>query len=319
MRSKANENICFFVLIFSILAHSRGESTYRNVTRFLLFVGHARTGHTLVGSIIDSHPNAIVANEADVLGRVLKKPEAMVCGNGYTDCDQTDLDKIRSFVTSVIVSNSKQNRNSGRFQTGYDYTIRVNKSEIVLVLGDKKGGMTTSLLLKNNGSLFDERVSVLQRAFGVPVVFFHVLRNPFDMIATQAFRNQFGHKVHFDSFKNVSFDRITKAVKQFVAGEEAIAEMKKGKYEVIDFFYEDLLDHTQKELERYAEVLNLPFSKLWRTEVEKLVYPTSHATRDLMAWPRDVYEVLKAFCEHVPLLSRYKSVYVQSANIQETK
>ena len=39
------------------------------VCTFLLFFGYPRSGHTLVSSLLDAHPNVIVANEFDVIGK----------------------------------------------------------------------------------------------------------------------------------------------------------------------------------------------------------------------------------------------------------
>ena len=33
-----------------------------------MFIGYPRSGHTLISSLLDAHPNAIVANEFDVIG-----------------------------------------------------------------------------------------------------------------------------------------------------------------------------------------------------------------------------------------------------------
>ena len=40
-----------------------------HLTAFLLFVGYSRSGHTLVGSLLDGHPNAIIGNEYGALAR----------------------------------------------------------------------------------------------------------------------------------------------------------------------------------------------------------------------------------------------------------
>ena len=35
--------------------------------QFVVFVGYGRSGHTLVGALLDGHPRALVANEADAV------------------------------------------------------------------------------------------------------------------------------------------------------------------------------------------------------------------------------------------------------------
>lgn len=41
----------------------------RELRTFLFFIGYPRSGHSLIGSIIDAHPQAIVAHEYDVIGK----------------------------------------------------------------------------------------------------------------------------------------------------------------------------------------------------------------------------------------------------------
>ena len=45
------------------------NAEYDSVEAFVLFVGHPRSGHTLVAAILDSHPEMIIANEFDLLGK----------------------------------------------------------------------------------------------------------------------------------------------------------------------------------------------------------------------------------------------------------
>ena len=37
------------------------------VETLLMFIGYARSGHTLIGSLLDAHPNMVVANEYNIL------------------------------------------------------------------------------------------------------------------------------------------------------------------------------------------------------------------------------------------------------------
>ena len=43
------------------------NAEYDSVEALVLFVGHPRSGHTLVAAILDSHPEMIIANEFNLL------------------------------------------------------------------------------------------------------------------------------------------------------------------------------------------------------------------------------------------------------------
>ena len=44
------------------------STVWNDVKHIILFVGHDRSGTTLVGSLLDAHPNIVVANEYDAIG-----------------------------------------------------------------------------------------------------------------------------------------------------------------------------------------------------------------------------------------------------------
>ena len=71
---------------------------------FVLFFGYARSGHSMVGSLLDAHPNAAVANEFDAIG-------------AYQNGDSRDL----LFRNLVAVSTAY--KLVGRCQAGYHFDV----------------------------------------------------------------------------------------------------------------------------------------------------------------------------------------------------
>ena len=45
------------------------STLWNDVKHMILFLGHDRSGTTLVGSLLDAHPNIVVANEYDAIGK----------------------------------------------------------------------------------------------------------------------------------------------------------------------------------------------------------------------------------------------------------
>ena len=62
--------VCLLICLFSF---SQGKqklepnSLYDSVETFVLFVGYARSGHSLIAAILDSHPEIVIANEFHLL------------------------------------------------------------------------------------------------------------------------------------------------------------------------------------------------------------------------------------------------------------
>ena len=68
------------------------------VQTFLMFIGYPRSGHTLISSLLDAHPNAIVANEFEVIGKWQKWETA---------------NKNKYFLFDQLYQNSKQEAEIG--------------------------------------------------------------------------------------------------------------------------------------------------------------------------------------------------------------
>lgn len=43
------------------------REVYDNIKTFVLFIGYPRSGHSLVGALIDAHPHAVVSHEVDII------------------------------------------------------------------------------------------------------------------------------------------------------------------------------------------------------------------------------------------------------------
>lgn len=141
---------------------------FSKLNNFILIVGNARSGSTLLGSIIDAHPKAIIANETSASAHFWR---------GLS----------RHEILTEIFLNSETNRSQGRFSEGYNYSIQQNETDDlnVSVMGDKIWNPAT-LLLHGNYSLLKN----LEKTIGAPIKIIHAIRNPFDVIATMHFRSK---------------------------------------------------------------------------------------------------------------------------------
>src|SRR5271163_188436 len=93
---------------------------FDQLRNFVLVVGNARSGSTLLGSILDAHPNAAVANET---------PGS---ANFWREMD-------RGEILREILDNSRRNHEAGRLSEGYRYLIdHTPRTESNLsMMGDK--------------------------------------------------------------------------------------------------------------------------------------------------------------------------------------
>lgn len=139
----------------------------RALQRFILFIGYSRSGHSLVAALLDAHPELVVSHE-------LHAVKHLKAGSAFAE------------VARAIQLNSYYFNHYGRGYTGYDYAVpgqHQGRCAELRVLGDKKANGTCRALLND-----PELVRWLERAIPVPVTFIHVVRNPWDNIASKARR-----------------------------------------------------------------------------------------------------------------------------------
>ncbi len=146
----------------------RFSSRFHDVETFCLFLGYPRSGHTLVGSLLNAHPEAVVAHELDVLRYV-------------------ELGLRRRQLFALLLDRDQQFATIGRQWSGYDYEVagqHQGRCDRLRVIGDKRAASATNRLAERP-DLLDR----LQRVAGrVPVRLIHVVRNPYDNISTMSHR-----------------------------------------------------------------------------------------------------------------------------------
>ena len=100
-----------------------GDELFRDPKTFCMFIGYPRSGHSIVGALIDAHPDAVVSHELDVLKFI-----------------RAGFSKRQIFT--MILRTSEGYARRGR--VARDYTYRVpnqwhGRFRNLRVIGDKKG------------------------------------------------------------------------------------------------------------------------------------------------------------------------------------
>ena len=154
------------------------------VETFVLFVGFGRSGHSIVGSLLDAHPDIIIAHEYNVLRdikSVLRRGDSPLTlfNNLYSNSHRNALNGWRS---------------AARSEKGYDLSMsrgswqgRVHR---LRVIGDKSGGMAAQQHITDPTKcpyLVDRLNSTISASI-------RVLRNPYDIISTKVLYENFGRQ-----------------------------------------------------------------------------------------------------------------------------
>ena len=138
--------------------------TFREVERFFLVLGYNHSGSTLIGSLLNAHPEMLVAHETDILRYV--RP-------GIT----------RNTLFAILLQRDRQFAAIDRRYHGFDYSMPDSdqgRFTSLRVIGDKHAGITTRRL--NDRKVLEGVRSLV----GVPIRILYLVRNPFDNIAGMA-------------------------------------------------------------------------------------------------------------------------------------
>lgn len=239
----------------------------------VLFVGQGRSGHSLVGALLDAHPDCLIAHELNVCSLIAA---------GFN----------KNQIYYLIWENSRHFAKVGRAWGKYSYTVpgaHQGQFRRLSVVGDKKGGSTADY--------FHQDLSNIDRTaafFNVPLRFVHVVRNPLDNIAAMAL--QTGGTIGLDG-------AIANYARRCVAAAQVL-EARPG--DVITLHHEDVISHPKTELMTLAERLGIVAESAWLDACAKVIAPTPSRSRDKVSWLHSQQAAVRHLVAQNPFLQRYE-------------
>jgi hypothetical protein len=230
-----------------------GREQYRDVAAFCLFIGYPRSGHSLVGSLLNAHPEVVISHELDVLRYV-------------------GLRFRRQQLFHLILERDRDFASTGRaVGGGFDYNVPdewQGRYRRILVIGDKRGNSSIRRL-DEDSKLF----SRLERTVAVPVRVIHLTRNPFDNIATMAQRSGCG------------LDKAIDRYLRLCGGVERIRE--RHPHAVLDRAHEDLLAEPAAFLIGICDFLGVDAPPSYLKHCAAIVYDKPNRSRSRVDWTDD--------------------------------
>jgi hypothetical protein len=238
---------------------------------YCMFIGYPRSGHSLIGSIVGAHPNAVVAHELDALRYVQSRFAR------------------RDLLYSMILRRDREFGESGRTWTGYDYSVpdqAQGRFEELLVIGDKRGAGSTKRL-RAHPELLDR----LRRLVEVDVRMVHVIRDPFDTIASMHRRGNRPLATSVDRF----FDLCDTNA--------AIRHRDPGA--VIDVRLEELVAGPVDVVRGLVGFLGLEAPQDYLESCAGIVFDTPKRSRSTAAWPPSLVGEVEHRMRAYPFLQGY--------------
>jgi hypothetical protein len=224
---------------------------------FCLFIGYPRSGHSLVGSLLDAHPDVAIANEVNVL--------RLLAEGGVTRGELIE--------TLLMTSEEDASRSLGRRATGYSYAIPdqwQGQVRRLRVLGAKAGEKTTVRLGRDPREL-----TRLRRLMRSRVRILHVTRNPFDMVARMALIRKAGRPER-------TIGSATKFVGRLARMNARIIGDTRGT--VLTVRQESLIADPLEKLREMCAFLGIEPDQGWLDACEGILFEKPRRSRDLIEW-----------------------------------
>jgi hypothetical protein len=235
----------------------RHPDRFAQVTTCCLFIGHVKSGGSLVGAMLDAHPRAVLADEVDVVAQV-----------------EAGLDREQIFT--LLLRGARREARDGRVTARRlePYSLAVpgrwqGRYEQLEVIGDTRAGPTTRRLGDDPERLDRLRAVVGDRR----LAFVHVVRNPYEPIGAMVRR----------SGRTIS-DAIDDHRGQCRRLDELRARVPAG--DLLTLRYEDLVADPRRHLAGLLAFLGLEGDDGHLDACAALLRPEAVRERDRIDWTR---------------------------------
>jgi hypothetical protein len=256
---------------------------FKEIKGYLMFIGYPRSGHSLIGSLFDAHPNIITSHELDAL---------YYFQHGFTPAQ----------IYFLIFKNSLDFTNSGRQWMGYNYQVPNQwhgKYTQIKMIGDKSGSRSTRRLRKKNGA---ELITKLKKQIGIPLFIFHVIRNPFDNITTMV------RRTHERNGEEVNQQLLELQIKQYFKLVTINNRLRNDKnIQVIDIHFENFVSDPKAALRKLFEMFDLSFDKSYLEDCVSIVWKKPKQTRhSLDLWTPAIIQQVEEKLKEIDFLKHYR-------------
>jgi len=261
--------------ILTTLKNSKDKELFKDVKSLCLFIGHGRSGHSIVGALLDAHPNVILSDETDFL-------KYFTAG----------FNKERIYQILLIRSQKearRQREKMGRNEKKYSYWVPgqwQGRHRKIQVVGDSKASVTARKLVENPVLLkqvckkIDDHLKLI-----------HVVRNPYDNISTIS--------IHGESLED--------AIYNYFANCDAVVEIRKGidANDLIVIRHEDLIDQPKNTLKHLVQFIGVEPFEDYLDASAGIIFKSPSNTRHLIEWDANSIGIVKQSMTKYDFLTGY--------------
>ena len=234
---------------------------FQNIESYCIFIGYQRSGSSLIGALLDAHPNAVIAHELNVM-------------------QYFEANFNKNQIYYLLQQNSQEYAEKGRNWSGYSYQVPnqwQGKFTEIKVIGDKKAALSAIKLSKN-----PQLLEQIKKTVAVPIKIIHIMRNPYDNITTMFKKSDRKRTKALNFRETIEYyfslcDDISK-IKQLVPNDI-----------VFDIKQESVINNSQKKLQELCAFLNLEADEAYLQDCASIIFKSPRKTRETIDWkPEDI-------------------------------
>lgn len=252
----------------------RNHDLFESVERYCMFVGYPRSGHTLIGALLDAHPETVIGFEQAAMMHVHAR---------------FDRDRLYQMLLDSAIEGGERRWVSG------EYTYHVagqwqGRFERLRIIGDKQAEGAT-LRIRARPRLLH---ALLTRVHKVALV--HVIRNPFDNITTMATRAAHGTEPDLDAAAARYF-RLCETVQWIM--EQIPPDLR------IMMRHEDFLAQPQSGLSDLCTFLGIGATQGWLDDCAYIVRTNPNVSRFRVRWTDEQKRAVSERIKGIDYLAGY--------------
>jgi hypothetical protein len=255
----------------------RERAWFQDVKTYCMFIGHARSGHSLIGALLDAHPNVILADEGEALRYI---------SAGFN----------RAQIYHILLAKSQKQASKGRTKHGREeklYSYHVpgqwqGRFSSLHVIGDSSAGTSTQMLAQNPPLLQHLQTTMMN----VNVKLIHVIRNPYDVISTMILRGG-------RTYEN--------AIERYFSNCETIVDIRKrmDSANVFAIKLEEFINHPEVYLDEICRFVGVEPINEYLNACTSMVYKSPAKSRYSVPWSAEVRGTVERKIDKFEFLQGY--------------
>lgn len=263
--------------LLSRSAVRRNPGIFDDVRAFCFFIGHNKSGTSLLGGLLDAHQDVVLADEVDALK--------------YVDAG-FQRDQLFHLLLRGSRSEARKGRVTARRLEPYSYAVPgqwQGRTTRPVVIGDGRSGTSTRRLGTDPELL--ERLSRLMPGVAVRVI--QVIRNPFDPISVMMVRGR-------RSFSN--------AIDHYFTSCEILDEVRcrVQPESLLPVRYETFIADPKDGLTSICRFLGVEAENGYRDACASIVRPRPDRSREMVPWTQPWIKEVESRIPRFAFLEGYR-------------